>query len=388
MISRRAFIATSTATMVAATGADAQDSAAKTPDAKRFRYLGWQVGLTYQTAAPEGLDRDHFLRLLDEMAANRMNALSLMMLSYGFYDPGHDGYAWPVRHETLEPYRDAKAINAQASHEFMRGIIDAAAERGIAIHLFLNWGIWNPEKIALNYPTATLQHARDAAPEGWLHCPDSPGAWQLGLDEATDLLSFYKHPNVKSYAFERISYQSQSRCYCPYTQQAFLEATGIPLEQATPMQIEAWKNDHIGAYLKTYTQHIKQVRPDITIGLHSRCGQGWGHDPKRLQQNGIDYLLPHTIQFPTKKIELYATLKRLAPNPCVLHFCSRDRRPANYDLWIKTPEIIDEALQWVQDYPGDNIDGILFFNEPATSPTNKQAVYQGIRRFERVSGSS
>ena len=375
-----------TATMATA-AAEADGGTETQPGGKRFRYLGWQAGLTYQTAAPEGVDRDHFLRLLDEMAENGMNALSLMMLSYGFYDPGHDGYAWPVGSEKLECYRDKMAINAQPGREFVQGIVEAAAERGIEIHLFLNWGIWNPEKIVRSYPTATLQRRRDAEPDGWLHCPDSPGAWQLGLDEVADLLSFYKHPNVTSYSFERISYKGRSDCYCPYTQEAFLAATGLPLEQAKPRHIATWKNDHISACLKAYTDRIRQIRPDITIGLHTQCARGWGHDPKRLPGSGIDYLLPHTIQFPTKKEELYRTLGRLAPNPCVLHFCSRDRRPENYDLWIKTPEIIDEVLQWVEDYPGDNIDGILFFNEPATSPANKQAVYRGIRRFGGISGS-
>ncbi len=40
---------------------------------KRFRYLGWQVGLTYHAEAPGGVDRAHLLRLLDEMAGHGMN---------------------------------------------------------------------------------------------------------------------------------------------------------------------------------------------------------------------------------------------------------------------------------------------------------------------------
>lgn len=349
--------------------------------ARRLRHLGWQVGLTYQAATPGGVDRDHLLRLLDEMAAHGMNTLSLMMQSYGYFDPGHDGYAWPPQHPKLQPYRDPAAINAQPGTEFLRGIIDAAAMRGIEIHLFLNWGIWNPAKIVAHYPDATLQHAHNAAPDGWLHCPDSPGAWQLGLDEVSDLLTFHLHPNVTSYAFERISYQCEGRCYCPHTQQAFLTATGVAMTAASPPHVEVWKQERIGGHLRKYTAHIRQVRPEITIGLHTQCAPGWGHDPSRLKPDGIDYLLPHTIQFPTTQRELYAMLGQLAPNPCVLHFCTRDRRPANYDLWIKTPAIIDEALQWVRDYPGDNLAGILFFNEPATSPANKQAVYRGLRRF-------
>lgn len=352
-----------------------------TAGGKRFRYLGWQVGLTYQAESPGGVDRGHLLRLLDEMAEHGMNTLSLMMQSYGCYDPGHDGYAWPVQHEKLRDYRDPTAINAQPGQEYVRDIINETARRGIAIHLFLNWGIWNPAKIARHYPDAVLQHAAGSPPSDWLHCPDSPGAWQLGLDEVEDLLTFYQHPNVASFAFERVSYQCHDRCHCAHTQQAFRAATGESLAAAAPARIEAWKNEHIGARLRAYTAHIRRIRPGLAIGLHTQCAQGWGHDAAQLARQGIDYLLPHTIQFPTTREELHALLARLAPNPCVLHFCTRDRRPANYDLWIKTPAIIEQALRWVQEYPGDNLAGILFFNEPATSPANRQAVYRGLGRF-------
>jgi len=350
---------------------------------RRFRYLGWQVGLTYQAETPGGVDRAHLLRLLDEMAEHGLNTLSLMMQSYGCYDPAHDGYAWPVLNKKLQPYRDPAAMNAQPEQEYVHAIIDAAAARGIAVHLFLNWGIWNPTKIARPYPDAVLQHAAGAPPSDWLHCPDSPGAWQLGLDEVEDLLTFYRHPNVTSFAFERISYQCHDRCHCPHTQKTFRAETGGALATAEPRRVEAWKNEHIGSLLRAYTAHIRRLRPEIAIGLHTQCAQGWGHDPAQLRRHGIDYLLPHTIQFPTTQKELYAMLARLAPNPCVLHFCTRDRRPANYNLWIKTPAIIEEALRWVREYPGDNLAGILFFNEPATSLVNRQAVYRGLRHFDR-----
>jgi len=72
---------------------------------------------------PAGLDRDYLLRLLDEMAVNRMNLLSLMMQSYGYFDPAHDGYAWPVRNPRLLPYQDPNAVNARPGREFVRDII-------------------------------------------------------------------------------------------------------------------------------------------------------------------------------------------------------------------------------------------------------------------------
>lgn len=351
-------------------------------EGRRLRYVGWQVGLTYQSAKPGGLDRDYCLRLLDEMAANRMNLLSLMMLSYGYYDPGHDGYAWPVKNPALQRYRDTHCINACAETEFIRAIIGAAADRRIAVQLFLNWGIWNPETIRLGYPSAVVQANREGQSPGWLHCPDAAGSWQAGLDEATDLLEYYAHPNVTGFAFERISYQGSDYCYCPHTRARFTADTGMALESAGKDRIEAWKQEHIGGLIAGYVRHVRQVRPGLSIGLHTQCAPGWGHDAARLASLGIDMVLPHTVQFQETETSLHALLHRLDPNPCVLHFCTRDKRPANYNLWVKTPAIIHQVFEWILRYPGGNLAGFLFFNEPATSPANRKAVYENLKRFD------
>ena len=381
MISRRTFITRTAGVAGVSLLAGSCVRASHERPTRKLRHLGWQVGVTYQSMTPGGLNRDYLLRLLDEMAANRMNMLNLMMQSYGYFDPDHDGYAWPVQHPRLQPYRDVNAINARPEQEFLRDVIEEAATRQIAVQLFMNWGIWNPDFVKAAYPESSLQLKEDGSPSGWLHCPDSPGAWQLGLDEVADLLTFYDHPNVTSYSLERISYAGNATCYCPYTRRAFQEATGLVFEEATVSQRETWKTDQICNYLSWFTKYLQQLHPGINVGLHTQCAQGWGHDPDRLSGCGIDYLMPHTIQFPTTQRELYAMLDRLAPNPCILHFCCRDRRPQNYKLWIKTPDIIAQALSWIRDYPGDNVIGILFFNEPATSPVNKKAVYKGIRCF-------
>jgi len=355
-------------------------------EGRKLRYVGWQVGVTYQAEEAGGRDRDSMMRLLDEMARQRMNLLSLMMISYGFYDPEHDGYCWPVQNPKLKHYVDPKAINARAPSEFVRGLIAAAAERKIEVQLFMNWGIWNPDRIRRGYPTAASQTTRRQALDGkpsrhWLHCPDSPGAWQAGLDEVADLLGFYDHPNVTSYALERLGYSGPPACFCTYTQKKYREATGRAIFDASPAELEAWKGRHVAGYLKQYVAHVERLRPGIEVWLHTQCAPGWGHDPKLLPGAGIDYLVPHTIQFRETKEGTHAKLRRLAPNPCVLHFCTRDRRPANYPLWIKTPEIIAEVIGWALDYPGDNLAGLLFFNENATSPRNKKAVYEAIKRF-------
>jgi hypothetical protein len=100
---------------------------------RKLRYLGWQVGIIYQTPAAGGMTRDDLWRLIDEMASHRMNLLSLMMLSYAFFDPQHDGYCWPVQNPKLEHNRDKASVNGQPKTEFVRDAIAYAAERGIEV---------------------------------------------------------------------------------------------------------------------------------------------------------------------------------------------------------------------------------------------------------------
>jgi len=196
-----------------------------------------------------------------------------------------------------------------------------------------------------------------------------------------DLLGYYQSPNVKSYGIERISYLGLDQCYCKATQELFRRERGHSLLEADPQEREEWKTEKITGYLRRYKDHLQRLRPGLELWLHTQGGPGWGHDPKRLAAAGIDALVPHYVQFPETRESVHRCWEYLAPNPCILHFCSRDRAPKNYGIWIKTPEILREVTDWVLDYPGDNITGLLFFNETATSPRNKKAVYEQIRRF-------
>ncbi len=380
-VTRRRFLKAAAGAASLSLGHMSAGAAGKLEEGRSIRYAGWQVGLTYQSDRPQGLDRDYLMRLLDEMAAEKMNLLSLMMQSYAYFDPGHDGYAWPVQNPALHPYTDRACLNAAPDTEFVREIIREAGNRGIGVHLFLNWGIWNPEKIRQGYPSARVQENRRGETKGWLHCPDTAGCWQAGLDEVLDLLSFYDHPNMKGFAFERVGYQGRDFCYCKDTRARFMAETGSTMNAAEEGVIDTWKQDRVSALLTDYARHVRRDRPGLALGLHTQCAPGWGHDPARLKSCGIDFLLPHTIQFEETEASLHAMLRRLEPNPCVLHLCTRDRRPANYNLWVKTPEIIHKAFDWVLRYPGENLAGFLFFNEPATSPPNKKAVYENLKRF-------
>ncbi|MBN2024983.1 MAG: hypothetical protein JW809_19560 [Pirellulales bacterium] len=392
-LNRRDFLATASGGLLAGVAAEAvgaepfaasQGKPVRANPARRLKYVGWQVGVTYQATAPGGLTRDDMMRLLDEMARNRMNLLSLQMLSFGHFDPKHDGYCWPVANPKLRALWDSTAVNGRPETEYLREVIRSAAQRDIEIQLFMNWGIWNPEKVRKSYADAGVLERRPrpgqpGAKRPWFYCADAPGSWQLGLDEVTDLLTYYSDPNVTSYGFENLCSHD---CFCPFTRQKYQRETAKSLLEASDGERLAWSKRRIAGLLKRFVEHIHRIRPDLDVWLHTRCTDDSGHDPKRLPECGIGYVLPHTFHFPIAKNGFHRTLEHLEPNRCVLHFSARDIRPTNYPLWIQTPESIAEKTGWVLDYPGDNLAGVVFYNPNAMSPRNIRAVYEQVKRFD------
>src|SRR5512137_1655739 len=95
------------------------------PGGKRsLRYCGWLLGVSYCAPEPGGVTYDHVHALLHEMHDHGMNYLSLMMQSYAYFDPVHDGYAWPVKNPRLATYIDEKNINARKELEFISRILE------------------------------------------------------------------------------------------------------------------------------------------------------------------------------------------------------------------------------------------------------------------------
>ncbi len=343
---------------------------------------GWMVSPTYNSGSKKGLDYPHFVRLLEEMQAQDMNFLSIMMVSYGLYDTLHDGFCWPIQNPRLRCYLDKTALNSHAETEFITRVLDDTARRGIKVGFFLNWGIWNHSKIIQNYPDSAVQRHRKKGAQGWLHCPDSPGAWDFGTDSVSDLLTFYRHKNLHSVSVERIGYTGGDFCYCPHTRAAFGAETGIDMDVASAEQIKLWKSRHIGQKLSDYKSHIRLFNPDLQLWLHTQGKSGWGHDPKTLQSYGVDALLPHTVQKKQTKRQLLAMVDRLAPNDCYLHFDLRDRAPVNYKIWKKTPRIIQKSLKAIHQSSRSHIKGLVFFNEAAVSPKNRRAAYRFVKNME------
>ena len=347
-------------------------------------YLGWQVGITYESAQPEGNSLQRLECLLGEMAGAGMNLLSLMMVSYAYFDPTHDGFCWPVANPQLECLRDNACLNAREETEFVAELITLAHGRGIDVQLFTNLAIYNPERITVSYPGAQLQLSESGAARKWLYCPVNADAWQLENDEIMDLLGRYAPRGVASVAYERLSVAAGT-CRCESCAQRFFEESGRNLdeEEAGSAVFEAWKTDLITEKMSALNRAVKTAHPGTQVWLHSSCAPGWGHDPARLAGAGVDCIVPHVAHAMMEKRDFDALLDRLAPNDTVLHFCVRNRALPHYPIWEKTPADIAEIGGWALDYARRNyrMKGILFFNENTVSAENRRAVYRLAVRF-------
>ncbi len=347
--------------------------------------LGWQIGITYETADPEGNHYDKMLRLLDEMAEHGMNVLSLMMTSYARFDPGHDGFCWPVKDPKLKCFKDQNCRNADAKTEFVSRIIDEAEKRYIGIQLFSNLAIYNPEKIRMSFPNADEQRLKNDEPCPWLFCPVSGDVWELEQREIADLLSFYRHPNVKSIGHERLSF-SPGTCYCTACAEIFKADTGLDIHDFTDGDalFDRWKADIILSKQKELNDKIKAIKTGTQVYLHSSCADGWGHDPKRLKDASIDAVMPHIAHFETTKAQFDALLDKLTPNDMVLQMCVRSKALNNYPIWPKTPQIISQFGDWIEEYRerDDRLKGVLFFNENTVCEENRKAVYEVVNRLK------
>ena len=228
-----------------------------------IKYLGWQVGLSYQTTRPEGKRPVELRHLVREMRDHGMNFLSLMLLSYSYFDD-HDGFCWPPRRQNLRCYRDEHSLNADEKTEFLGDVIREACQAGLHVQLMTNWGLWNPERIRKGYPAATLQERSDGSRAGWLHCPDNPDVYRCGRDEMLDSLERYAAQGVKSYAIE---YPGYDGCFCQITCEVFARETGETLTpqwaQAHPAEFDRWKQEHIGGILKRLVADVHAQFPSI-----------------------------------------------------------------------------------------------------------------------------
>lgn len=347
----------------------------------KHHYVGWQIGINYQAPEPEGISFSYLKEVIDRSADAGMNFISLMMLSYAYFCPEHDGYAWPVKNPKLLPLKDIRCLNANSRTEFVIKALDYAKQKGFHCQLMMNSMIWNPAKVIINYPDATSQCQVDGKREadGWVFCPDSPGGWQLAIDEVTDLLEFYSDSPVDSFAFERLGYDDGA-CFCQYSKDKFKKETGTDLGSSCLNHL-IWKGNAVREYLKRYLAIIHEVRPHIEVWAHTGGEPGWGHFPHILSEAGIKVVANHGQHVLATEKAFHQQLDWLSPLPCVPHICVRDMPTHNYPVPVRTPEMIFEYAKWLENYPGDRILGAMFFNEVRTTERNKSAVYKIVKHW-------
>ena len=128
---------------------------------------------------------------------------------------------------------------------------------------------------------------------------------------------------------------------------------------------------------------IRSINQDIEICLHTSLAKGWGHEVRKLKGAGVDCIMPHIAHFPISQTEFNNLLDSIYPNDIILHVCVRNKSLSNYDIWIKTPQIIQNIGNWIREYKEDhsNLKDVVFFNENTVSDENRRAVYQLISDF-------
>lgn len=353
----------------------------------RFRYLGWQVGLSYQTSRPEGRRPEELRALLREMRNHGMNFISFMLVSYSFFDPEHDGFCWPVRRQGLLSYRDEHSRNANPATEFLGDIIQEAKENGFHVQLMTNGGIWNPERIVKGYPETRPQLDWNGKRSSWVHCPDIPDGYRCVRDVMLDALERYAGRGVSSYAIEWPGYVGNG-CFCEHTRAAFARDTGRELTpewaRANRTELDHWKQEHIGAILERLAGEVHEQTPGVEVWQHTACtaSQGRGHAAEPLRKAGIAATMPYLMHSASRDFsEIRQNVGACQPLPAVAHVCVRARPFQNYPIPPKDPASIQRFFDAIQQTSIHNLTGLVFFNESNVPPENRKAVYDGIRRF-------
>jgi len=333
----------------------------------KLEYIGWQAGITYQTANRGGLDKVYLKRLLREMDDNGMNFISFMMLSYALNDPRHDGYTWPVGNPKLRCYLDEGCINADPRKEFLREIIAEAAGLGFHVQLFMNGFWWNPRRVKAGYPRIQplkSEGNQSQVSQLYHHCADNPDTWQLSCDEVGDLLNYYAS-SVKSYGFEMTGV---GVCCCDDTRKRFNDAVaaGKVAARSDEDAVSAWRKARSREVLARYTAAIKTLRPDIEVWHHGymELGDYKGHrfSSCTYRKAGVDVAMPcvHTI---SDENMLRKVLESSGDFPLVLHVDVRSAPTCNYNIPSKNQAYILNMGEWIAGNYRPNLKGVVFFNE-------------------------
>lgn len=347
----------------------------------KLRYVGWQIGITYQTGEIPGLSKQYLHDLLLEMKDNGMNFVSFMMCSTAENDPYHDGYAWPVTNPKLACYMDKDCTNAVKNTEFLSEILKEAAELEFHVDLFQNAFSWG-NRVKTGYPALTKTYS------DFHHCVDNPAAWEIACAEVEDLFAYYSKSPINSYGFEMVG---RWGCKCRDTMKRFNVALSSgQLENYAKSDNEdklfgIWERLDARQMLKQYVSAVRRIAPSVDIWHHGyrELGDLPGNrfSPASYREGNVDVAMPciHSI---TNEDDFRVVINSAEDFPLVLHVDTRGTPTMNYNIPLKTPEYIRNMGEWVVKYCRECLTGVVFFNESSTSRENKNAVYEVLKNWQ------
>ena len=364
--------------------------------------FGWTTCLTYETG-DRRLSFDYYERLLEEMSANRMTRLIVMMASHGYFSPKNHGLAWPVRNPKLVHQVDPSAVNAQEATEFFSRVI--ARARALDIKILIELKYLGLRGIELGYPGVEFLRTKEGQiihairPEAGederraiesLHiCCDSPQAHGYMRDQITDVLTRYSE--LDGIVLEHPSYAGGT-CYCSGSRRKIREDTGREIEELSRLDLQEWKSHRIRTTLLDLRRLAKSINPRLEIGFYTgfspsdgniaQFQHDRGHHTETLAEVGLDFVMPYCEGRHQERetAEIERVIDFLSPLEFYLHTTIRREPPHNYPLPPKGPDYIRRAIRWGKAYRQQNrrFKGMMFFNEVKIPEENRDAVYSGI----------
>lgn len=359
---------------------------------RREMLFGWSTSLTYE-AGKRKLGYDYFSHLIDEMEANGMSRLIVMVDNCHLppLDLYNHGIAWPVRNSRLKSQVDPKAINANESTEFFSKVIKKAKRLGIEVYIEVKY--LGMRGIEQGYPGIEFWNNLNGSS---IHkyidiCCDNDQAHQYMRDKIEDVVRRYA--DIDGIVMEHPSYCTIG-CSCHGSQEKFLLDTGKVIFEASEEEIIKWQNERIKWAVSDLIEVVKSIRNQIKFTMETgfspengnieKFQRNRGHSIETLRDIGLDFAIPYCEGRHKEKEsrEIERVIEYLKPLKVYLHTTIRRNPPRGYPLPPKHPEYIKRMVRWGIEYHKKNsrFQGMSFFNEVNIPQENREAVYEAIKR--------
>jgi len=355
-----------------------------------MRKLGWGTSLNYEGDPIKKYDR--YQRLLDEMAGEHLNYLSIFMIHWGYNYAESVGAAWPVQEPRFAHFTDPQCVNANPETEFLPRLVTEAHARGIEVDLAFSQHGGNMMPM--------LPDAGQTDREGTVQpipCPAYEGFAELNAALAGDMLNRYGRAElgdacVDGYYGEGPTFH-QPWFYSRRSKERFLEQYGKDLGSVPELEQWKWAQELVRDHLRTICSTIERINPNLRRGQHcwevSEVNKR-GHGPHVYVAAGIQHAIPgwHSLDPAEMRARMDLHAERM---PSTVHISCRAKPPMNYAVPGVGPEDIAmtarEMISYIRSrsYPEDHI-GVIYFSAENVVPENRKAVYAALRSIRSECG--